>query len=57
MFNLSAPTTGTYFLALVLGGVGVAAKLHYIPVLLPYAFWIVCAGLVVMLVGNLFKSL
>ncbi len=57
MFNLTAPTSGTFFLALVLGGVGVAAKLHYIPVLQHYAFWIVCAGLVVMLVGNLFKGL
>lgn len=57
MFNLSAPSSGTYFLSIVLGGVGVAAKLHYIPVLQPHAFWIVFAGLVVMLLGNLFKGL
>lgn len=57
MFNLSAPSTGTYFLSMLLGGLGVAAKLHYIPALVPYAFWLVCAGLVVLLLGNLFKSL
>ncbi len=57
MFNLSAPSTGTYFLSLLLGGLGVAAKLHYIPALVPYAFWLVCAGLAVLLLGNLFKSL
>ncbi|GAB2502167.1 hypothetical protein GCM10027084_15730 [Pseudoxanthomonas sangjuensis] len=57
MFNLSAPTTGMFFLSLLLGGIGVAAKLHYIPVLVPYAFWLVVAALVVLLLGNLFKGL
>ncbi|WP_164978683.1 hypothetical protein [Pseudoxanthomonas composti] len=57
MFNLSAPSAGTYFLAFLLGGLGVAARLHYIPALVPYAFWLVCAGLVVLLLGNLLKSL
>ncbi|AER56964.1 hypothetical protein DSC_11600 [Pseudoxanthomonas spadix BD-a59] len=57
MFHLSAPTSGTFFLSLLLGGLGVAAKLHYIPALVPYAFWLVCAGLVVLLLGNLLKSL
>ncbi|MET0289849.1 MAG: hypothetical protein ABW178_09515 [Pseudoxanthomonas sp.] len=57
MFNLSAPSSGTYFLAFLLGGLGVAARLHYIPALVPYAFWLVCAGLVVLLLGNMLKSL
>ncbi|MDQ1119696.1 MULTISPECIES: hypothetical protein [Pseudoxanthomonas] len=57
MFNLSPPTSGMFFLSLLLGGLGVAAKLHYIPALVPYAFWLVCAGLVVLLIGNLFKGL
>ncbi len=57
MFNLSAPTAGMFFLSLLLGGIGVAAKLGYIPVLAPHAFWLVCAGLVVLLLGNLFKGL
>lgn len=57
MFHLSAPTSGTFFLSLLLGGLGVAAKLHYIPALVPYAFWLVCAGLVVLLLGNLLRSL
>ncbi|MFT4256816.1 MAG: hypothetical protein QM599_07665 [Pseudoxanthomonas sp.] len=57
MFNLSAPTTGVFFLSLLLGGLGVAAKLGYIPVLAPHAFWIAAAGLAVLLAGNLFKGL
>ncbi len=57
MFNLSAPTAGMFFLSLLFGGIGVAAKLGYIPALVPYAFWILCAGLVTLLLGNLFKGL
>lgn len=57
MFNLSAPSSGTFFLTIVLGAIAIAAKLHYIPVLVPYAFWILCAGLLVSLLGNLFKGL
>jgi hypothetical protein len=57
MFNLSAPSSGVFFLSLLLGGLGVAARLHYIPALVPYAFWLVCAGLAVLLLGTLLKSL
>lgn len=57
MFNLSAPTAGMFFLSLLLGSIGMAAKLGYVPALVPYAFWIVCAGLVTLLLGNLFKGL
>ncbi|HET6782303.1 MAG TPA: hypothetical protein VFH12_00545 [Pseudoxanthomonas sp.] len=57
MFNLSAPTTGMFFLSLLLGGIGVAARMGYIPALAGYAFWILCAGLVTLLLGNLFKGL
>lgn len=57
MFNLSAPSAGTFFISLILGGVGVAARLGYIPALAHYAFWILCAGLVALLLGNLFKGL
>lgn len=57
MFNLSAPTAGMFFLSLLFGAIGIAAKLGYIPALVPYAFWILCAGLVTLLLGNLFKGL
>ena len=57
MFNLSAPTAGIIFLSLLLGGIGVASKLGYIPALAPHAFWILCAGLVTLLLGNFFKGL
>lgn len=57
MFNLSAPTTGMFFLSLLFGGIGVAARLGYIPALAGYAFWILCAGLVTLLLGNFFKGL
>ncbi len=57
MFNLSAPTTGMFFLSLLLGGLGIAARLGYIPALAPYAFWLVCAALGTLLLGNMFKGL
>ena len=57
MFNLSAPTAGIFFLSLLLGGIGVASKLGHIPALAPHAFWILCAGLVTLLLGNFFKGL
>lgn len=57
MFHLSAPTSGTFFLSIILGGIGVAARLGYIPVLVPHAFWLLCGALVVLLLGNLFKGL
>ncbi len=57
MFNPSAPTAGMFFLSLLLGGLGIAARFGYIPALAPYAFWLVCAGLVTLLLGNLFKGL
>jgi hypothetical protein len=57
MFNLSAPTAGIFFLSLLLGGIGVASKLGYIPALAPHAFWILCAGLVTLLMGSFFKGL
>ena len=57
MFNLSAPTAGMFFLSLLLGSIGVAAKLGYIPALAGHAFWVLCAGLVALVVGNLFKGL
>lgn len=57
MFNLSAPTAGMFFLSLLLGGIGVAAKLGYIPALSGHAFWILCAGLIALVAGNLFKGL
>ena len=57
MFNLSAPTAGMFFLSLLLGGIGVAAKLGYIPALAPHAFWILCAGLATLLLGAVFRGL
>jgi hypothetical protein len=57
MFNLSPPTRGIFFLSLLLGGLGIAARLGYIPALAPHAFWLVCAGLVTLLLGNLFRGL
>ena len=51
------PTASMFFLSLLLGGIGVAAKLGYVAALVPHAFWILCAGLVALLLGNLFKGL
>jgi hypothetical protein len=57
--KLSAPKTGTWWAALILGALG--ALVHYqvvrIAFLAPYAFLLVAAGLVLLLVASATKGL
>lgn len=55
--KLSAPKQVTWWIALILGVVGVVASLVTIPVLSGLAFWIVVVGLVLLLVATFVPGL
>ncbi|MEM9592675.1 MAG: hypothetical protein AAGD06_00320 [Acidobacteriota bacterium] len=54
--KLSAPTTGVFWIAVVLAVVGVLLTLGVVPPFGVPAVWLVTAGFVVLMVGNLFKG-
>lgn len=54
--NLTPPSFPTFFLSLLAGGAGIAAKLGYLP-LAGFAFWLVALGFVLLLFGTLFRGL
>ena len=53
MKKASAPRQTTLIIAVILAFLGVLSSLISIPVLSPLAFWLVVAGFVVLLLGNL----
>lgn len=55
--KLSAPKTGTFWLAVILAGLGLLSTLVSIPLLTPYAFWLVVIGFVILMVGTLVKGM
>ncbi len=55
--KLSAPKITTWWIAVILGILGVLAKLVTIPVLSGIAFWLVVAGLVLLILATLLKDL
>lgn len=55
--KLNEPKVVTFWLAVILGVLGIIANLVTIPVLSGIAFWLVVAGLVVLVLGNLLKGL
>lgn len=55
--KLSEPKVITFWIAVILGVVGIIASLVTIPVLSGFAFWLVVAGFVVLVLGNLLKGL
>jgi hypothetical protein len=50
--KLSPPKQITWWIALALGAIGLVANLVTIPVLSGLAFWLVLAGLVLLVLGN-----
>jgi len=54
--DLSAPKAITFWIAVILGVLGVLATLINIPVLTSIAFWMVVVGLVILVLGNLLKG-
>ena len=55
--RLSAPKVITWWIAVVLGVLGLLGQLDIVPTLGAYAFWFVAVGLVVMALGTLIKDL
>jgi uncharacterized membrane protein YphA (DoxX/SURF4 family) len=55
--KLNAPTKVVWIISLVLGVVGIIAKLVTIPVISGLAFWLVAVGLVLMLLATYLKNL
>ncbi len=57
--KLSAPTQIIWWLSLILGAVGVLlfTKIIKVAALTPYDFWLVVAGLVLLLLATLFRKM
>jgi heme A synthase len=55
--KLSAPKQVTWWIALVVGVVGILARLGTIQVLSGYAFWLVVVAFVLLILATLLKDL
>jgi hypothetical protein len=55
--RLSAPKQVTWIIALILGVLGVVGAFVVIPLVSTYAFWVVVAGLALLLLATLLKGL
>ena len=55
--KLTPPKVVTWWIALILGVLGLLGFTGTIAALSPYSFWLVMAGLVLMLVATLIKDL
>jgi len=55
--NLSAPKRITWWVAVIVGAVGILAYLVTIPVLSGFAFWLLAIGFVLLVVATAVKSL
>lgn len=55
--QLSAPKLITWWIALILGALGVIATFVTIPVLSGFAFWLVVIGLVLLLLATSMEGL
>jgi hypothetical protein len=53
--KLSEPKVITFWIAVILGALGVIGM--FVASITPYAFWLVLAGLVLLVLGNLIKGL
>lgn len=55
--RLSPPKVVSWYLGLILGLAGLAGKLGYFAQAAPHAFWLVSAGLALLLLATLLKQL
>ncbi len=55
--KLNQPKLITWWIAVILGVLGLLGKIVTIPVLSPLAFWLVTAGLVLLVLATLIKGL
>jgi hypothetical protein len=54
--RLSAPKKTTWWIALVVGAIGIVAHLVTIPVLSGFAFWLVAAAFVLLILATYLKG-
>ena len=54
--RLSAPKKATWWVAVVVGVVGILAKFVTIPVLSGFAFWLVAAGFIILALATYLKG-
>lgn len=54
--KLNAPTQPLWLASVILGGLGILVELVKIPTLLPYAFWLLAIGFIILVVATLMKN-
>lgn len=54
--RLNQPTRNVFYISVALGVIGLAAKLFSIAFIAPFAFWLVLAGFVLLVLGNVLKG-
>lgn len=55
--KLSAPKTLTWWVAVLVGGLGILAKFVLLPYLTINAFWLVAVGFVLLVIATFFKGI
>ena len=55
--RFSPSSFATWFIALLIGLLAVAAKLGYFPPAAPYAFWMMTVSFTMLVLGSLLKGL
>ena len=55
--RLTPPKNMTFWISVLLGVLGFVGKILSVPVLAPFAFWLVFVGLVLVVLGLLLKGL
>jgi hypothetical protein len=57
IMKLSAPTNLTFWIAFVVGVLGILGTIVTLPFVSGYAFWFVALGFVLLVLGVLFKNM
>lgn len=55
--KLTPPKTITFWIAVILGVLGILGELTKVPIVSPYAFWFLAAGFVLLVVALMVKDL
>ena len=57
IMRLNAPKQITWWIALIIGAIGIIVRFVIVPVISPYAFWFVVVALVLLLLSTHLKGL
>jgi len=57
LMKLSKPKVVTWWIAVIVGGLGIFSTLIPIPALVPYAFWMVAAAFVLLVLATALNDL